>query len=412
MKSIYMGFTLSRFKLLFSITALLCINSPVFAAAFQFYELGTPIIGTAAVGQAAEATDASTTYFNPAGMVELNQSQYLLGSQVILPHTHFKKNQANTISGDNGGNAATLIPGMGMYYVYSISPQLKTGISLTSPYGGLLDYNDGWVGRYTLQNTQFFTLNLNPTLAYRLNHWAALGIGGAIEYADMHETIALPLQPDIDGQATLRLHNTALGYNIGLLFTPKERTKLGVAYRSQISHRFKGNTTFYRIAVIPQTSTKMIMPQNIIISLSQVITPKMTLLAEGGWSNWSSMKNSTVNIHGLTATTILDWQDTYRIGLGGQFKATPALLIQAGASYDSSPTKTSRRLPDLPMDKQIRLGTGIIYSIGQAIQLGFSYEYINFGKAKIHNTSFNGTLAGDYPTNNAQIAQASINVTV
>ena len=33
------------------------------AAAFQFYELGAPIVGTAAVGQATVAQDASISYY-------------------------------------------------------------------------------------------------------------------------------------------------------------------------------------------------------------------------------------------------------------------------------------------------------------------------------------------------------------
>src|SRR5580692_2999585 len=66
-----------------------------FPAAFQLYELGTPVIGTAGVGQAALASDASTAYFNPAGMTQLPTSEFMLGTQVLLPYAEFGKNNQN-----------------------------------------------------------------------------------------------------------------------------------------------------------------------------------------------------------------------------------------------------------------------------------------------------------------------------
>ncbi|MDR3491267.1 MAG: outer membrane protein transport protein [Gammaproteobacteria bacterium] len=399
-----------RLSLLTLSVSSLFMSQTVFAAAFQLYELGTPIIGTAGAGQAAVANDASTTYFNPAGMTQFKNSQFMLGSQIVLPFTNFSKNNNNTITGDNGGNAATLIPGLDIYYISNYSSKLKLGISLTSPYGGMLNYTNGWVGRYVVQQMQMYTLDLNPTVAYQINDWAAIGAGVTVEYANLQETIAIPLIPLVDGQANVKLSNTAGGANLGFLFTPTPNTKLGVAYRSQISHRFTGNTTFLRISDNPATTSRIIMPQNIMISLAQGVTNNFSILGDLGWANWASMRNTLVTIDRYSIVTPLNWTNTYRVGLGGQYKATPLLLIQAGASYDSSPTTSSKRLPDLPMDRQLRIGTGVIYTVIPAVKLGFSYEYINFGSAKINNTSSAGVLAGSYTRNYGNVLQASINV--
>jgi len=383
-----------------------------YSAAFELYELGTPIIGTAGVGQAAVADDASTTYFNPAGMAKLNHSQFLLGSQMVLPYTIFSPNRQNTLSGDNGGNAAALIPGIGMYYVYRCSPKLRFGVSLTSPYGGVLNYNQGWVGRYIVQDMQFYTLNLNPTVAYKFNDWVAIGGGVAIEYANLHETVAIPILGAIDGQGNIKVDNTAAGFNLGILLSPNDSTKLGLAYRSKISHDLHGNTTFLRIGATPSTSTRMVMPQNVMLSLVQDLTCQFTLLGELGWANWASMRDTVVNIAGFSATTPRDWNNTYRVGLGGHYKLNSAWLLKAGVSYDSSPTDSQHRQPDLPMDRQVRVGAGVAYSPIKPVKLGFSYEYINFGDANIYNASSTGILAGFYPRNYANVVQASINVDV
>lgn len=268
------------------------------------------------------------------------------------------------------------------------------------------------MGRYQVQQEQFYALDLNPVAAYQMNEWLSIGLGVVVEYANLSETVALPivLNPEVDGQVNIKVHNYAVGYNAGIMFTPSNCTKIGVAYRSRILHDLSGNTTFLRIPEVPVTTTKLIMPQNVIASVSQSLSDKFNLLGEVGWANWSSMKNSVVVIDGFSSTTVLDWRNTYRVGLGLQYKATAALLLQAGASYDSSPTDASRRTADLPVDKQIRAGLGVIYKPMPIMDLGFSYEYINFGKAPIDNTSLLGTVQGSYGRNYANTVQMSINV--
>lgn len=381
-----------------------------YAAAFQFYELATPVIGTAGVGQAAIANDASTAYFNPAGMTFLSGSQLMLGSQFILPYTNFSPNSANTITGNNGGTASLLAPGIGAYYVYRATPKLGLGVSLTSPYGGALSYNNHWVGRYNVQQMTFYTVALNPTIAYQANSWLSVGGGIVVEYANLSQTLALRLTPLLDGQANIKVDNVAPGFNLGVLLAPDAATKVGVTYRSQIIHRLHGNTDFLNISITPNTSTRMVMPANIIASLSRALNSKFTLLGELGWADWSSMRDTVVTIAGFTAVTPQNWRNTYRAGLGGRYQFKPSLLLQAGVSYDSSPTISTRRLPDLPVDRQIRIGAGIEYALVKAAMLGVSYEYMNLGRGSISNTSSLGVLSGSYSRNYANVFQVSLNV--
>lgn len=395
---------------LLALTTSIFINSSAHAAAFQLYELGTPIIGTADVGQAVVANDASISYFNPAGMTQIKSTQFMIGTQLIFPNMHFEKDSSNTIPGGNGGNAGQLLPGAAFYYVYNASPKLKLGASVTTPYGGAESYDNGWTGKYVLQTMQFYTMNFNPALAYQINPWVSVGAGASVEYANLYQTVALRIEGFDDGDMTLKATNFALGFNLGTLLTPTDKTKIGIAYRSRINHDLRGTSTFLRISSTPTVSSNMIMPQNIIISLSQALSNKFLLLGELGWSDWSSMKNTVVNIQNFTTTTPRHWNDTYRIGLGGQYSLTQAITVQAGASYDSSPTSSAYRLPDLPMDRQVRVGAGVLYSVIKAVKLGFSYEYINFGKASINNLSTAGRLSGSYSTNFANVVQASINV--
>jgi long-chain fatty acid transport protein len=238
----------------------------------------------------------------------------------------------------------------------------------------------------------------------------SVGGGVSVEYANLYQTVGIPIAPTVDGQGTVKLDNTAPGFNLGVMLEPYRFTNLGIAYRSQIVHDLRGSVSFMNTPLTPGATTKLVMPSNVIASLSQKITNHFTMLGELGWSNWSSMQNTVVTVDGFSAVTPQNWHDTYRVGLSGRYLYKHAATILAGASYDSSPTSSSKRLPELPMDRQIRLGVGVIYQLAQAVNLGVSYEYINLGSAGINNTSAAGVMSGSYSRNYANILQASLNV--
>ena len=71
------------------------------------------------------------------------------------------------------------------------------------------------MGRYAVQQMEFYTLNFNPVVSYQINEWAAIGGGFSIEYANLYQTVALPFPVlrAIDGQATVKADNVSPGFN-------------------------------------------------------------------------------------------------------------------------------------------------------------------------------------------------------
>lgn len=403
--------TLKKPRLVVSILVILSFNS--FAGGYLVPEQANPAIGTANVGQAAYANDASTAYFNPAGMTQLNSSQLMLGTQVIMGNIQFKPNQYNTFSGGNGGQAASLLPGAGIFGVINWSPDLKFGLGITSPMGGDLSYTDGWTGRYFVQDTLFLALNINPSVAYRVNDWLSIGGGGSLEYALLHENVAAyrPNAPQDDGQTNVKTDNYAGGFNFGLLFTPTAHTRAGLAYRSKITHNLKGKSSFLRLDFTPSITTQIIAPQNIILSGYHDLNDKLTVVAEFGWNNWRQLKDTFLQVADVSLTIPLDWHDTYHVGAGIEYQWRPQIKLQTGISYDSSPTSTAKRLPDLPVDQQLRVGTGIVYTTQKNTKIGVQTEYVNFGKAAMQHPTPIGTFAGDYGNNNyAFLLATNVNI--
>src|SRR5512147_656956 len=146
MKQIGCGHT-HRGVLVAGVMTAMVASSSARAGGLFLYEMATPDLGTASAGRAAAADNAATAFGNPAGMTRLDRSQMLVGIQPAYGVSRFDKGNDTTVSGGNGGNALGFIPGLGGYYVYSATPDLKFGISLASDFGLSARYQSKWSGR-------------------------------------------------------------------------------------------------------------------------------------------------------------------------------------------------------------------------------------------------------------------------
>jgi long-chain fatty acid transport protein len=146
------------------------LASPATAAGFWLYEMGPSDLGTASAGRAA-AKDASTVFGNPAGMTSLDRSQLLVGTQLVIGDVHFDSGPDTTVAGGNGGNASGTVPGISFYYAQSVTPDFKLGFWSGSYFGGALQYENGWSGRYYATKTELITLGAGINGAYEINDW-------------------------------------------------------------------------------------------------------------------------------------------------------------------------------------------------------------------------------------------------
>src|SRR5512144_107021 len=162
------------------------LAGPAWAGGLFLYEMATPDVGTASAGRAAAADNAATAFGNPAGMTRLDQTQMLVGIQPAYGISHFDKGNDTTVSGGNGGNALGFIPGMGGYFVYSATPDLKFGLSLGSNFGLSARYQNNWSGRYYSLQSELITLGAFPVAAYRINRWLSVGAGAQIIYGKLN----------------------------------------------------------------------------------------------------------------------------------------------------------------------------------------------------------------------------------
>lgn len=402
------------FPVIFFCIAFFC--TPIFSAGLILYEIGSPISGTAAVGQSIVDHDASVSFFNPAAMHFVKGNAWLVGGQLTKSNLNFSTNSSNTISGTVGGNAGMLAPGMGVFALYHPEKYKKItyGINITGPVAAAASYTDGWVGRYFINKASLLVLAVNPSISYAITSHFSIGAGVALNYGVFSQSIAInrPLSPS-DGEIEFdTLDDFAGQFNIGVAYAISETTKMGISYRSPINLKLSGTTRFTRLVSSPPVKTDFTIPQTVLFSLSQALGKKVVLLGDIGWQNWGVFQSSILQLYGLPSVTIpRNWKDTWRLGIGSEYSPNDTLRLKAGISYDSSPANYQTRRPELPIDKQWRYALGLDYTIMPSVQFNASFQYANFGKAPIfQNNTLNGTLSGQYRRNNIYLLQASLSV--
>lgn len=412
----------------FSMTIVLVFSSSQsFAAGMILYEINSPLTGTASAGWAALANDASTAFTNPAGMTRLDRSQLLVGAQPLIITSKFNPSPSTTFGGTDGGNAGGVIPSLGGYYVHSVSDRLKLGFSLLSYFGLGIDYGDNWVGRYWVEKSDFLTLAMSPSAAYKVNDWLSIGVMLKVLYSKLNTQSAIRnFFAEADGQLKYEDDDFGFGGGFGLLIEPRKGTRFGVTYYLPVEVSFNEVPELKGVGPIlggllsrlgmngRSVGMDFTIPQWIMVSGYQQITEKLAIMGNFGWQDWSQFGNVDISLSVNPETTRsfnnnLGFKDTWHAAIGAQYRVSEPWLLSAGFAYDSSPSDASNRSPDLPFDRNFRYAAGVQYDWSKNLTLGLAYEFIDLGSASINKEGFlRGNLVGDYGTNHVNVVNVNL----
>jgi long-chain fatty acid transport protein len=372
------------------------INTTALAGGLYINEFGTPSMGVAGAGTNAVASDASTSFHNPAGMARIKGKELMGTGGFIYSTVKFDPDADTPIPGGNGGDAGGPAPVLGGFYVHSLNDRWKLGASLISISGALLDYDNDWTGRYLNTDVTLLTLTFYPSVAYRVNNWLSLGGGPQIMYADLELKAKAP-PPIGNGEVKIDGDDVAFGFGLGALIELSERTRFGISYQSEIEPEFSGDVKFSGGAGSADagTDTELTLARFIHISGYHELNDRWALLGTVGWENWSEFKDINISTGQGSQKIPRNWDDTWKFAAGVHFRPVEKWLLQLGFAYDTSPVDSDDRTPDMPMDRQIRYATGAQYQWSDRLSTGAQFVYADYGKAKIDND----LLKGDYKRN-------------
>jgi long-chain fatty acid transport protein len=384
-------------------------------AGLLLYETGAPDLGTASAGRAAAAEDASTAADNPAGMTLLDRSQLLGAAGADLPSTNFDIAPETTTPGGGGGNAGVFFPIGGFFYVYRLSERVRLGVAADSDFAAAFDYGKKWTGRYYVTRESVITGKVNPSIAYTVNDWLSVGAGfsfsvGRLQFQSKINNV-LPRVPD--GGLAIESWDEAFGGNVGILLRPIAKLRIGLTYQSPVDYKFGFRPHLTNLGPVltrlrqriggAKINIPMEVPQQVMLSGVYDVTSNWSLMGNVGWQNWSAFGEFPIGISAVkqrTVTANLHFSDTCQIAIGQQFRFGEKWLWSAGFAYDSSPVSRANRVPSMPIDRQLRYGTGIQYQISRDITAGAAWEFMDAGPApySARRGPLAGTLQGHYST--------------
>jgi long-chain fatty acid transport protein len=375
---------------------LLMIPGAGHAGGLYINEFGTPSMGVAGAGVNAVASDASTSFHNPAGMTRIKGKELMGTGGLLYSTVKFDKDADTPIDGGNGGDAGGFAPLLGGFYAHSINDRWKLGANLISITGAILDYDNGWTGRYLNTDVKLLTLTFYPSVAYRVNNWLSLGGGPQIMYADLELKSKAP-PPNGTGQVKIDGDDIAFGFGLGALIELSERTRFGISYQSEIEPEFNGDIKFKGKAGSADAGvdTEITLARFIRISGYHELNNRWALLGTVGWEDWSEFENINISTGQGSQKIPRNWDDTWKFAAGVHFRPVDKWLLQLGFAYDTSPVDSDDRTPDMPVDRQIRYATGVQYEWSERLSTGAQFVYADYGKAKIDND----LLKGDYKRN-------------
>jgi len=301
-----------------------------------------------------------------------------------------------TARGGGGGQVADLIPLGRAFLTAQVYEELRLGFSLAALYGGGVDYDNNWAGRTWVTQANLAGLNLGPALAYPVTDW--LSLGGAVSVTYFTFDYQLKAGTAV-GAPTIELDNAtdwAVSGTVSVLLEPREDTIVGFYYRTPVKATLSGEID-NPLPAKPKFDLDFNLAQGVNVGVFHQLTPELALLADADWSDWSEFDFQALKIGpvGSVGGIPRNFKDTWRIGVGAQYRVLEDWLLRGGFSYDSSPVDAKDRLPDTPASEQYRFSAGFQRQAADNIVLGMSYTFLWMANNEIDNVRLPGeTVAG------------------
>ncbi|MBI4030149.1 MAG: outer membrane protein transport protein, partial [Proteobacteria bacterium] len=379
-------------------------------AAFMLQENSPAQQGTSFAGTVAHPTDASTVFYNPAGMAELNGAQAQINTSVIIPNLDFT-DTGSTVStpasgglpvASGGGNGKQPFGPVAVPNIYAAIPLMDgavwAGLGITAPFGLKNDYGSEWVGRYDSTKSSLVVMDVAPSIAAHVMDNLSVGAGINIQRAEASLQSAIPDPADgtpdsgTDGHATLDGDGLAVGYNVGLLYKPIKNLRIGAQYRGKIDNELDGHLTTRAPVGVGGAVTRraatadLKLPDQATIGFAYDVNDAWTVMARGSWIGWSNFNEIRVKFDdgGADQVTATDYDDSYAFAVGTEWRYRPALTLRAGFQYDETPTVDLWRSTSIPDSDRYWLSFGGTYAIMENFMIDFAATHMFLDDNKIN----------------------------
>lgn len=398
-----------QYKQIISLLAmgtLASVTGPVCASGFGLLEQSAAGLRTAYSGTAAIAEDASTGYYNSAGLTRLREEQIVFSAIGIAPYSKINATRAtptihtirgrvvptspeNIAPGSGRSRSFTVIPTL--HYFKRLSDSWAFGFNVTTPHGLRTRYKNDSVVRFMSTRAELRTYDLSPSVAYSFGNGLSLGLGVDFIHtlAKLDSRVGFGSRTVPDGFFENTLSRWSIGGHAGALFEFNDCTRIGVQYRSGYKAKARGDSRLvFRGLNVHETQgirARIRMPSSTVVSAYHDVTDRWALMADVQFTDWK--KFNKVVAHFDDRTTLVqnfDFKNTTRYALGTSFQFDDCWLGSLGTAYDRSAVrKANQRTVMIPDSNRYWAAIGVRYQFHQCLALDVGYAHLFFQKANI-----------------------------
>ncbi|PXX88953.1 aromatic hydrocarbon degradation protein [Marinobacter vulgaris] len=374
------------------------------AGGFSLNEQSASAMGVANAGTAANPENATTVFFNPAGMSQLSGTNISFGAAVLDIDAELKegtgsavRDDGRPVTGGNGGDIAEPAVLPNFYLTREVNDWLDVGFGIHAPYGLAADYDDDFKGRFFADETELTAIAFSPSIAVNDGNGFSMGAGVNVIYAegkltkfqDYSRFGALK-----DGYADVEGDDVALTFAFGMLWELSEQTQFGISAQTGAELELEGeaeirgfpqiNQSSVGQQIVQSTVTEKAMvpleiPESITFGARHRLTGSVTLLAGATWAKWSrfealdivsreddgpvsSRTGPNLGDDDLISHVSENWQDTWQANVGAIWQATPEWAFKTGYAWDESPVNDDFRTARIPSGDREWLTLGAQYA--------------------------------------------------
>ncbi|WP_287028104.1 MULTISPECIES: OmpP1/FadL family transporter [Pseudomonas] len=385
--------------------AIAAASSQVFASGFALNEQSVSGMGTNFAGRSSSAEDSTTVFGNPAGMARLKRQEVSLGAAAIIAKTDIKDTSGLPGNGSNDGDMVPFTAVPAGYYVNPLNDKWAFGFGVYAPFGLITDYEGGFQGRYFGDYSEVKVVTAQPTVSYRFNDQLSVGLGLTVNRISgkLESAVLNAGSPGInDGRARIKGDDTALGYNVGVLYEFSPQTRAGLTYHSMVDYKLEGDTRITGAGFGPfsgskyDASLKLKTPESADFSITHDLNDQWTVYGGATFTRWSRLESIVVQNDGVpaplagnfgTITEEQNWHDTWAYAIGASYKLNKQWVLRAGLGMDQSPANNQDRSPRIPTGDRKTLSLGFGWSPTEDLTIDVAYSYLKEEDVDINQAS-------------------------
>lgn len=346
-------------------------------------------MGTAFIGL---ADDFSAVFFNPAGLTQIEKSEFSFFGTSIFPTGTYNfelmgTTMADTISIDTG------YPSGAISYYKPVSDTLVIGIAGYVPAGVGQKWSGDELamlsgGSPYIWDSKLFMITVSPVAALKVSDRFSIGFSLNINY------VSLEMQRPAGGEANIpffqykeSMSGIAIGANLGLMYKVNDKLSIGMVYKLPVKATLNGsaNSPFLGLlgsATESEGERTANWPMLAGIGIALRANDNLTITADLIYTNWKKLEDIPVVFDDPSwksleeaSKFILRWEDTFDVKLGMQYKLSESFYLRAGFYTDKAPSPAETLNIMLPNISYNAVTGGLGYKKGK-ISLDIAVEYL------------------------------------